>query len=319
MRVLITGAAGFLGTYIARRFASHGHTVVGTDRRGGGADPAVARWFKGELTPEMVRGMVAEVRPDVCIHAAGPISPRDSVIAPLADFSAGPPLLASILDSLRSEAPSCRMVYLSSAAVYGDPARLPIVEDEPPRPISPYGYHKRMGELLLEEFADLFGSRTASVRIFSAYGPGLRRQVLFDICRKAYEQEAIVLQGSGLESRDFIHAEDVAAAVYLVATAGTLRGEIYNVANGQETRIAEVARRLLAVLAVERPFTFDGQAPKGVPARWQASIDRISRLGFVPSIDLLAGIEQYAGWWKNCGATKSESPRQDDREPCRSK
>jgi nucleoside-diphosphate-sugar epimerase len=91
----------------------------------------------------------------------------------------------------------------------------------------------------------VYGLATASVRIFSAYGPGLRRQVLWDICQKVITQKTLILQGTGQESRDFIHALDIAKAFRVIACDAPMQGEVYNLASGQEVTVRELATLVL--------------------------------------------------------------------------
>ncbi len=124
-------------------------------------------------------------KPDVCIHAAGRASVPQSMADPASDYSDGPALTLAVLDALRRCVPDCAFVLLSSAAVYGNPPILPVNEEQAPNPISAYGYHKWQSEILCQEFASLFGIRAISVRLFSVYGAGLRRQVMWDLTYKA--------------------------------------------------------------------------------------------------------------------------------------
>jgi UDP-glucose 4-epimerase len=215
---------------------------------------------------------------------------------PAADFQGNAVLTFELLEALRTTAPGCRFLLLSSAAVYGDPAQLPVSEDHPLRPLSPYGYHKRQAELLCEEFSRIYALPTASVRIFSAYGPGLRRQVVWDICEKVLTTGRLVLRGTGGESRDFIHAADIARALRLLADSAPCTGEIYNLASGRETTITELATLLLAALGVEARPEFDQLATTGNPLNWRADISKISALGFQPTVTLEQGLRATATW-----------------------
>ena len=186
MRLLVTGAAGFIGSYVAGLAVERGYEVHGVDLA---EAPAIAvagfhhhRMCEGQ---EGFESIIEEIRPVACIHAAGRASVYESVANPALDFASGPVLTFALLDELRRHAPECRALFLSSAAVYGNPEKLPVGEDAPAAPISPYGFHKRQSELLCREFTDVYGMKTAVARIFSAYGEGLRRQVLWDICRKS--------------------------------------------------------------------------------------------------------------------------------------
>ena len=186
-RVVITGAAGFLGRHVAREFAQAGCKVLGVDvvaAENSGLGPNV-EYARLTMPAPAFGELLERAQPDALIHCAGRASVANSLSDPGADFRDGTVLTFEVLDTLRRTAPGCRFVFLSSAAVYGNPATLPVTEGDACAPLSPYGYHKRQGELLCEEFARLFAVPTTAVRIFSAYGPGLRRQVVWDICRQA--------------------------------------------------------------------------------------------------------------------------------------
>ncbi len=151
-------------------------------------------------------------------------------------------------------------------------------------------------EQLCLEFARVYGLRTASVRIFSAYGVGLRRQVVWDICQKAIANERLILQGTGKESRDFVHGRDIAAALNVAAEAAPLQGEVYNLATGREVTIEELARIILQALGMKILPQFDGIIPRGTPLNWRADISSLVSLGFSPSVTLEQGIQSVANW-----------------------
>jgi UDP-glucose 4-epimerase len=297
-KVLVTGAAGFLGRYIVNEFATPGASVLGVDI----VSPEIAPRGEGisyqrlTLPGAEFDRVLADFMPDVFVHCAGRASVALSMEDPHADFTDSVVLTFQMLDSLRRIAPEARFVFLSSAAVYGNPPTLPVVETHPIAPLSPYGYHKRQCELLLEEFAKVFGMSALAVRIFSAYGFGLRRQVVWDICERALRDGSLRLRGTGTESRDFIHGRDVARAIVLLAENAPAEGEVYNVATGRETTIEEVAASLLDCLGLHVRAEFDGVRPPGDPANWRADIGRLRAFGFEPGIALEDGLAEVAQW-----------------------
>jgi UDP-glucose 4-epimerase len=296
--VLITGVAGFLGRYLAQHFCSQGWNVIGVDN----APPENASlsnliaYYSLKLPNIALYDVLQKHAPDLCIHCAGRASVPLSVSDPSSDYYSNTVLTFEILDGLRNHAPGCKFIFLSSAAVYGNPRVLPVTENEPADPISPYGFHKLHGEFLCKEFARVYGLQTASVRIFSAYGPGLRRQVLWDICRKVITSKTLILQGTGQESRDFIHALDIARAIHLVATKATLKGDVFNLANGYEVTIRDLAEMVLATLNANCSPQFDGVVPPGNPLNWCADMTKLNSLGFDVSVPFRQGVETFAIW-----------------------
>ncbi len=296
--LLVTGIAGFIGRYVARHFAERGWSIVGTDNSPPENAPIanLAAYRRLQLPDPELSSILQEYAPQVCIHCAGRASVGLSVTDPTADFYSNTLLTLEMLDALRRHAPNCRFIFLSSAAVYGNPQSLPIGEEQPTSPLSPYGFHKLQGEQLCLEFAKIYGLPTASARIFSAYGPGIRRQVMWDICHKAIFQSSVNLQGTGRESRDFIHALDIARALLSIAETAPMTGEAYNLATGEEVTISQLASQILTTLEYPDSPQFDGIVPVGNPLNWQADISKLRSLGFSPTVTLDRGVKTFANW-----------------------
>jgi len=298
---LVTGACGFLGSRIASQLAATGYRVVGLDREIGRA-PRGVECRAMSLPDDALADVLAAEAPSLVVHTAGPASVVGSVVDPLADFEGSVRVHAHLLDAVRRSAPDARVIALSSAAVYGNPVSLPIAENAPLAPISPYGHHKVMCEVLMREYADVYSMNTCVLRIFSAYGAGLRRQLLWDVCEKA-SQGTVRLFGTGEETRDFIHADDVARAVLVLAHAAAFEGEAYNAAAGVETSVRELVTTLVGEIAPGAPIEFSGEVRAGDPLRWRADISAIRALGFEPSLSLDDGLAEYAAWYRDVTRT----------------
>jgi UDP-glucose 4-epimerase len=296
--VLITGVTGFLGRYIARQFTQAGWVVVGIGTRPPENAPQqdLSCYYRLILPSPDLAAIIQQVLPQVCIHCAGRASVELSVSDPASDFQASASMTFHLLDTLRLYAPTCHLIYLSSAAAYGNPTRVPISESQIAEPISPYGFHKLMGEQLCLEFYRVYQLPTTITRIFSAYGPGLRRQVVWDICQKVLTQTKINLYGTGNESRDFIHGVDISKAMLILAEGTDGQASIYNLSTGVETRIKDLVKLIITKLKSEAEFEFDGNLPSGVPCNWQADIKKIKKLGFEPTVDLDRGLDTFVQW-----------------------
>jgi UDP-glucose 4-epimerase len=296
--VLITGVAGFLGRYIARHYHRQGCTVIGTDNSPPENAPigSLTSYHRMRLPDAAFGLLLQETQPDLLIHCAGRAAVALSVENPHSDFYSNAVVPFEVLDSVRKYAPNCRVIFLSSAAVYGNPTHLPIAEIDQAAPVSPYGFHKLQSEQIAAEFSSIYGVKTANLRIFSAYGPGLRRQVIWDICQKAILQNSLILQGTGEESRDFIHALDIAHAIDCVASRADMKGESYNLATGEEMTIRSLSELVLSALESDSTPEFNGMVPAGVPLNWRADISRLRSLGFVPTVAFDRGIKTFAYW-----------------------
>ena len=296
--IIITGAGGFIGRALARYFTASGYTVYGLDRLDSEKAPlsSLAKYIQAELPSPIFRDLLQQWRPDAILHCAGRASVTAAMENPQSDYVDGPALTFDLLENVRINSPKCIFLLLSSAAVYGEPRFLPVNENVVPQPISAYGFHKWQSELICREFASLFGLRTASARVFSAYGPGLRRQVIWDITRKALLDPEVHLQGTGKESRDFIHVNDIARGLETLMNGTPSRGEVYNLASGQETRIADLAALILKILNSTKTLQFSGKLPPGTPRNWRADISSISRLGFKPEISIETGVTDFVEW-----------------------
>ena len=275
MSVLVTGQEGFLGRHVLAAFTAAGKRVVGAGR------PEL------ELASVRFATLVRDTRPELVVHCAGPASVSASVEDPDGDRSATLDALGSVLDATGD----ARLVLVSSAAVYGQPAQLPVGEDAPLAPVSPYGRHRVEAEQLARDRS----IPLAIARVFSAYGEGLRRQVLWDVARRALAGGSVELSGTGAETRDFVHAGDVARAIATIAERAPFDGEAYNVGTGVETPIARLAELVTRELGGGE-VRFNGVARPGDPERWRADIDRLRGLEFEPSISIEDGAPAYARW-----------------------
>lgn len=295
---VITGAAGFLGGAVARYLRAAGWRIIGVDCIPVPTGEICQEAWQCDLNSESLSERLSQARPDCLLHFAGRAEVGQSFQAPLEDFLSGPALFARLLDAVRHAAPETKVVLASSAAVYGQPSRLPVNEEATIAPLSPYGHHKWMAELLAREYHEVYGIPVVALRIFSAYGAGLRKQLLWDLCRRCQQGE-VILSGTGEETRDFIHGADIAQAVRCVAEHASFKAETYNVASGLATAIRHVGELVVAEFGLPPScLSFSGQTRSGDPRFWRADIGRVQRLGFAPSVPLERGIADYVRWFK---------------------
>jgi UDP-glucose 4-epimerase len=281
---VVTGAAGFIGVHVQRELSAQGYSVLGAGR-----GTRIERLTSASLD-------AIDERTELIVHCAGGSSVGQSVDAPLGDFETTVPPFATVLEKIRTRAPAARLVLLSSAAVYGDAEIIPTDEDAPLRPISPYGHHKRMCEELCASYGRNYGVSSAIVRLFSVYGPGLRKQLLWDACKKASADQR-QFAGTGGEVRDWLHVDDAVALVLAAARAATARVTIINGGTGVGTPVATVVRALFDAMGARAPEFVGGGRP-GDPSRYIADIARARALGWSPKIEFAQGLAEYVEWFK---------------------
>ena len=295
--VLITGASGFIGNKLSELFCRHGFAVLGWDRiASSGVFPVVCVDL-GD-TDAVVR-QLDDFRPDIIIHCAGSADVGKSVQNPEADYHGNVTLTHNLLFAMHQlNMVKTRFVFLSSAGVYGNPVSLPITEDMPLCPMSPYAVHKVMCEDLCRYFVKNYGMDIKIARIFSAYGVGLRKQIFWDMYNKARNTGRLDMFGTGNESRDYIHVEDVIQALYLLATQPSDE-MVFNVANGEEVTIRQATELFAAFADVEQDnIAFNGVVREGDPLNWRADISRIKSLGYAKTVNMKDGLAAYVQWAK---------------------
>ncbi len=308
MLVLVTGAAGFIGSRLSARLLADGHDVIGLDALRPYYDVAQKKQnLSGLLGHERFRLIEDDLaEADLATHltdvelvfhqAAQPgvrrswgefgTYVRDNVEATQL-------LLAACKDhpTLR------RVVYASSSSIYGDAKVFPVTEETTPQPRSPYGVTKLAAEHLATLYAHNFGVPTVSLRYFTVYGPGQRPDMATHrMIRAALLGEQFPLFGDGSHVRDFTYVDDIVAANVLAATSPVEPGSVFNVAGGGATTVTE----LLDVVGetVGRPVPVDRRAEQAGDVReTNGSTDALrAATGWTPTVGIADGVSEQAAW-----------------------
>jgi UDP-glucose 4-epimerase len=300
--VVVLGAAGFIGRHVCRELAQQGHEVLGlghgdwdaTQRRSWG----VAHWLEADITFDSIAKLVGGESPLAFVHCAGSGAVAFAYAAPLVDYERTVISTAAVLDFVRERGPAdCRVVLASSAAVYGDQGDVDASENSTRSPISPYGFNKVAAEHLCDSYSRFFRVQTSVVRLFSVYGEGLRKQLLWDAARKFARAEPQFF-GTGNEARDWIHVTDAARLLYAAAFEPQARFEIFNGGSVKATT-AEVLTMLGVAMESKLVPAFTGDTHTGNPRRLTADYSHANRqLAWAPRIGLEEGIRAYANWYR---------------------
>jgi UDP-glucose 4-epimerase len=306
MNIWITGANGFIGRHLARTLAHRGHSVHGIGH-GAIADAERQRiglenWLNGEIDAANLNALAYRSRlPTTIFHLAGGSSVGLSITQPLEDFSRTVASTARLLEWLRGSARDCRLIVASSAAVYGAGRAGAIAVDAASLPMSPYGEHKLMMEQLCRSYAVTFGLRSTVARLFSVYGPNLRKQLLWDICSRLNTGERkLILGGTGAEVRDWTDVREVARL--FAEMAGRPQPETFHVINagsGQGTTVARVAALIAASWGEDVSVEFSGAVRAGDPPSLLADDATLRDLSFEWKIPVEQGFADYVSWFKN--------------------
>jgi len=307
--VAVTGASGFLGRHVGGAFAAASWRVLALSRsdrppapdrmEASGPHNRVAA-IRHDGSVESWQSLFHDHAVDVVCHLAGGSSVPQSVASPLSGLQDTIAPSLALLEAVRLYSPTTRVLFASSAAVYGNPEVLPVPESARCRPLSPYGLAKLSVEMYLTLYHDLYGVRGANLRPFSAYGPGQRKQIVWDLLQRlAADPTELTLLGDGSQSRDFVYAQDVARAFVHVAASAPLVGESYNIGMGQEVTTRMLAEGLCAALSVRPTLRFSGTIRPGEPRRWCADIRALAALGFTPRVPLAEGLAHTVAWWRS--------------------
>jgi UDP-glucose 4-epimerase len=298
--VLVTGAYGFLGRHVSRLFAQKGYTVMGIGHGDWSREEweswGLSAWCQADITVAALKQYSG--CPSLIVHCAGSGSVSFSVENPLVDFERTVVTTAHVLEYVRVHAPSCRVVYSSSASVYGAVETVPIREECSAAPISQYGAHKLMAEQMILSYARQFLTSAAIVRLFSVYGCGLRKQLLWDACRKFSNQDTVFM-GTGDEVRDWLHVEDAAELMFSASEHASSACPTVNGGSGEGATVRDVLVHLGSSLHRDNPPmpSFSGEQRAGDPSRYVADIAGSRAWGWQPKHGWRAGVAEYAAWW----------------------
>jgi UDP-glucose 4-epimerase len=306
-RALVTGGAGFIGSHVVQRLVEDGADVTVVDDLSTGRIENLGGVISRIKFDDRPLGALLDepaliLDHDVIFHLAANAYIPPSVEDPAFDFRLNLETTFQLLEVLRRAERRPRLVNTSSAAVYGDPQRLPIRESDPTVPISPYGVGKLSAERYVAVYSQLYGIPASSVRLFSVYGPRQRKQVVYDLVHRLAEDPVhLEVIGDGTQERDFAFVEDVAAAIVLVGRAAPGTGEVFNVASGSTHSIAELVSAICGAMEVDPQIAYTGKVRPGDAERWSVDTTALGELGYEPGTSLFDGLRATWDWYRADG------------------
>jgi UDP-glucose 4-epimerase len=290
MRIVVTGGAGFIGSHLAAHLAERGFRVVAVDS----LERASAVKRLEEVGVPLVVGDVrfVDLPPaEAVVHAAAYINVEESWERSYEYMWNNAAATARV--AKRCAETGARLVYISSATVYGEPQRLPIDENHPTRPLSPYGLSKLAGE----QIAQMLTPEAAVLRLFNVYGPGQTGPyagVITKFIERAKKGLPPVIFGDGTQTRDFIHVADVARFVEVVLDRGA--AGVYNVGTGRSVSIRELAAVMMRLAGLDGEPAYAPPRPGDI-RHSAADVSKARALGWEPRITLEEGLKGLWTTW----------------------
>ncbi|MGO2083615.1 NAD-dependent epimerase/dehydratase family protein [Vagococcus sp.] len=308
LNYLVTGGAGFIGSNLVNQL-SQKHQVTVIDDLSMGQKTNLEMndnltFIEGDVTDqEMMTALLSQTTFDYIFHLAAIASVADSVERPMETHQVNFVSVLNLLELVREYQPNLkRLVFSSSAAVYGDEPTLPKEEESIIRPLTPYAIDKFAAEKYVLAYNNLYNVPTAAVRFFNVYGPNQNPaspysgviSIMLDRYTALKNQEAVsfTLFGDGQQSRDFVFVEDVLQALLLVATKEEARGEVFNVGRSDQTSLINLIETLNELTALNLPVDYQDKRSGDIQDSY-ANITKLKSIGYEPAFTLQAGLKKY--------------------------
>jgi UDP-glucose 4-epimerase len=298
LTVLVTGGLGFIARHVSAHFSAQGNRVIGIGH--GNASEAEARltglclWQPGDVSRQSLEALAEPI--DLIVHCAGSSLVAPSFADPDAEFRKSVGTTIEVLEFARHQARGPRIVVPSSAAVYGIATQLPIKEDTPLHPISPYGKSKLAIEQRCQQYGRDYGLEISVIRFFSVYGPGLRKQLFWDACQKFAKGDGR-FGGTGEERRDWLHVSDAVQLIDAASKRASAAVPIVNGGTGRSIKVRDALIKLRALWPALAPeITFSGEPRQGDPPGYEADMTRALALAWEPVQEFGPGLADFVHW-----------------------
>jgi UDP-glucuronate 4-epimerase len=317
VKVLITGAAGFIGLYVAERLLARGDEVVGIDNINDYYDVGLKEARLARLKPkngfrflkldladrEGMAALFAREKPDAVINLAAQAGVRYSLKNPLAYADSNLLGFVNVLEGCRHNGVR-HLVYASSSSVYGGNTKVPFAEtDNVDHPVSLYAATKKANELMAYSYSHLYGIPSTGLRFFTVYGPwGRPDMAYFSFTQAILAGKPIDVFNHGRMRRDFTYIDDIAEGVLRVldrTTTGTPPHKLYNIGNHQPVELMEFIGILEQELGRKATCNFLPMQDGDVPQTYADTDALRADTGFTPATPLKDGIARFVAWYRD--------------------
>jgi UDP-glucose 4-epimerase len=309
-KVLVTGCAGFIGSHLVERLLEEDHHVIGIDNmRTGNHSNMVSfsshpgfRFIEVDVCdPDLKSKLSSDI--DLVFHLAAISSVTASIEDPILVNRNNVTGIVNVLDIARALDVS-RVVFSSSAAVYGNPEKMPIVEETPLNPLSPYAASKIAGEEYMKAFHETYGIETTILRYFNVYGPRQAYSeysgVISIFINHAIRGEPITVEGDGKQTRSFVYVTDMAKATVLAGKTPQANGEVINMSGLDLIRILDVANKINQAASSKGSKIIHVDPRIGDVRHSIGSMEKAqSVLGFTPEMPFETGLEHTINWYRS--------------------
>lgn len=315
-KILVTGGAGFIGSHLVDRLLQLDNRVIVYDNFDpfyegkesniiAHVDDSAFKLVKGDiLNYDTLIGVMQGV--DIVFHEAAQPGVRYSIENPGKAHQVNINGTFNVLQAAKERGVK-KVVYASSSSVYGIPEHLPLAEDHPTNPTSPYAVSKLAAEKYCQVFNQVYRLPTVSLRYFSVYGPRQRPdQVTRKFATFIFEGKQPIIYGDGSQTRDFTYVDDVVEATLLAAENEECVGQIFNVGYGHQTSIKEALQLIAHLIGKEDISAIYKPSYAGDFPHTFADITKAKqRLGYAPKVGLEAGLNKYIEWHRENLETKN--------------
>ena len=308
MRVLITGAAGFIGSHLCERFLREGHEVIGMDNFLTGTPENISHLFENEnftfIKYDVTNFIYVEGDLDLILHFACPASPVDYLNHPIHTMKVDS--LGTLHTLGLAKAKKARYVLASTSEIYGNPQVHPQPETywgnvNPIGPRSVYDEAKRFSEALSMAYHREHGIDVRIARIFNTYGPRMRindGRVVPNFIYQALTGKPITVYGDGSQTRSFCYIEDLVEGIYRLAVKEGIEGEVFNLGNPEEYTVLELAKLIKEITGSGSDIVFK-ERPEDDPDRRRPDISKAkSILGWEPKTSVREGLKKTIEWFR---------------------